>query len=1232
MAQLTLSDYQNNLFSNHFLEERIQEMDEWQETDIDDEYNWLINQYEEAKRYLSNNPNEPRTWKKFIRHVAADLLNHHPEPEPESESGLNPDYTLFNGPKEFLDAKDDEAEFERAYGLLEIKRWRTKFDKSTDDNSNPAYQTYNYVDRLRVPWGILTDGKKWRLYSYEKCGKKTFFEIDLLENVIHEPDEEKAKRNFKLFYLLFRQKAFTPKEKGFADRVLEGSIKYSEKLKDSLKEDVYSAVETACQGFFEFTDQDPDEENRKLVHDSALILMYRLLFIMNAESRGLLPIQNETYQEEYSVQWFQEQIAEKEEIPEFRYNTLGWDRLTKLFRGINSGESLDRNNEIPPYNGGLFEHPKDDDNVDPENEFLAGNALPGPFLKKIIKLLGTTEKGDDLRTVDYRDLDIRHLGSIYEGLLENKLKPPAEENMVLKDGEWKEASQEEFDKAPESRRVEEGNVYLANESGERKATGSYYTPDYIVEYIVENTIGPKVEEKVEKFSEDQTEEQKLADILDLNICDPAMGSGHFLTEATNFIADAIIENIEMEKLDIEEEDETNWAKRQVVQNCIYGVDINPLATELAKVSLWIETMAEGKPLNFLDHHLKVGNSLIGADFEDIFLHPFSEEQKSLEQIDEDKFRFSSPQRMAEKFREEYAKIEEENDENSIEDIKKKEEMYEEFRNELIYKQFKQLANIHTRQYFEEEIDQAEYESELIQSIGAENTHIGSTEWFENAQKDAEERKYFHWQLEFPKVFFGEQNGFDAVVGNPPYLLMEDIPESTRRFAYGSNDKPRYISANSKTNIYALFIEKGYFALAQQGKLGYINPYSWMGNSSFKPFRQFLLKNADLEEITLLPNNIFEDPDTESSILILNNRDSSERLKGRDLSDRDVPKKPELLQKEDFSEFDQRGFLDFPESIITFRLDETDQKIVANIRENTEELQKSCKVDLGVKTADDDKFIGTEKIESRNPKRLLRGKDFERYSYCWRGDYLYYEPEKMKENKSTARPGTEERFEEPKLIMHRFSSENYKVALDKQGHYTLSSTYTIRTENDLPNLETYAAELNSSVIKYYLDKFISGNRLSKTPVRELPIATRENSRLEKKVNNLKESRSKEKNLRNQFLDWLERRFETDENIREILFEKNPNNFSELLNILEEEGFESLLQNFKNQGEIKRNWKEYKEDIDEEKSKRSKLKAEIDSIVFDLYELNEEEVKTILDSLDTPEDEKKDILEKFNEVRD
>lgn len=854
MSQKQETPYDNNLFSNHFLENRVQDLDEWQEAEIKEKFDELQQKYELHKPILDG-LGEEETKNKIIGDFFKMLGHSFVGEQTKRVSGklLKPDYLMIDDEEKEAQIRQDEDRtlFDEAYAVADAKKWDTKLDRSSSDHTNPAFQIYNYVDRLRINWGILTNGKKWRLYAYEDAEADTYYEIDIVEQIF-EKDREEALENFKYFYLFFRQESFLPREEGFVDKVFKGSVSYAKGLEEDLEDDIYDALEITAQGFFETNDIEMTEENIEEVHHSSLILLYRLLFVLNAESRDLLPADNDRYEKKLSLKYLTERLDE-EDSGVFSDDSWAWDeRVNDLFDAIDNGREYGDKFKITAYNGGLFDQE--------EHDFLANHKLKGTHIKKILKKLAQSEDEETEETVlvDYRDLNIRHLGSVYEGLLEHELAE-AKEDMIVEDGEWEPAedSKKDFDEVDETDRVKEGQVYITNESGERKATGSYYTPEYIVEYIVENTVGPKVEEKIEE-AEDESE--VLDKVLELNICDPAMGSGHFLTEATSFIARKVIENGKLEEEDIEEGNEFVWVKRQAVKESIYGVDINPLAVELGKLSLWIETMARGKPLSFLDHHLKVGNSLVGSDFDNIFSHPTEKQKK----IDNDRFKFGTPEDLKQQFKKEYQKIEEKPEETK-EEVHEKEKAYEDFKKSTLYRQVKQLANVHTRQFFDEEADSSDYEGFLV-NMGAEGTIIEEEDWFKSAQSHAKNMNYFHWKIEFPKIFFGETKGFDAVVGNPPYIRSITLKQADKEtWAYL---KESYETASHKEfDIYACFLEKG--NNITDGLLGYILPNKFFTAQFAKPMRELLVSNNLVKEILdFNAYQIFDDVTTYTCVLTL----------------------------------------------------------------------------------------------------------------------------------------------------------------------------------------------------------------------------------------------------------------------------------------------------------------------------------------------------------------------------
>ena len=356
-----------------------------------------------------------------------------------------------------------------------------------------------------------------------------------------------------------------------------------------------------------------------------LALLYRLLFILYAESRALLPTKDARYREALGLRALIERLPARPDAPgqhtpadELPHGI--WARLRRLFRALDDDE---RPEYVPAFNGRLFDrdtHP-----------LLRDLTLADAPLAVMLALLGRTRDG---RLIDYADLAVRQLGSIYEGLLEHQAIAVAVDEMVLVKGPK--------DKAPVivpradagNRRVVEryppGTVYLSNDKGERHAAGTYYTPEPVVRYLVDETLGPLVAG------------ERADEILRLKVLGPAMGSGHFLVAAVDFLARAALA-AEAESASpapaagraprsrargapakpaaraAPGDSATESAvldggvlalKRRIAEQCIYGVDLNDAAVELAKLSLWLATAARGLPLTFLDAHLRAGNSLV----------------------------------------------------------------------------------------------------------------------------------------------------------------------------------------------------------------------------------------------------------------------------------------------------------------------------------------------------------------------------------------------------------------------------------------------------------------------------------------------------------------------------------------------------------------------------------------------------------------------------------------------
>ncbi len=678
------------LFSDYYLNERLKDTPEWAEAEraapILRTFQALM---ADARQKVSRKDEDiirSQLLEPALRALGFTLKHG----KPGGSDAAEPDYVLFSA--------SDQS---KAVAYCNTYVWGRNLDgrDETRDaqtpDENPGALVVSLLERDDAPdWAIVTNGKTWRLYCRRAHSRATnYYEIDL-EETIASPDPGYA---FRYFYLLFRAAAFFPPPSKteapgvgvcFLDRLLADSALYAKELGERLKDRVFEDIfPHFAQGFIAYIraaegpHADLGEERLNQIFHGTLTFLYRLLFLLYAEARDLLPAREVRGYYEISLTKLKTEIAQRagnvlDEAPARLEKAYGatatdlYDRLMRLFEVIDEGDPAVN---VPVYNGGLFiTRPAADD---PTSEaanarFLAAHKIPDRFLALGLDLMARDldAKTQALVPIDFKSLGVRQLGSIYEGLLEFKLRIAPDKMAVVKGKKTDEVipyRQAEAQGLRVRETIRKGQVYLENDRRERKATGSYYTPDYIVKYIIQNTVGPVLADKFEKLTprirqverrfHDAVQRKQvlekvapdrpallmdiasdlLRELFDIKVLDPAMGSGHFLVEGVDFITDRLVQFMnrfrflsyffegtrrtilgEMERqgvtIDPARLTDVNLLKRHVLKRCIYGVDLNPMAVELAQVSLWLDCFTLGAPLSFLDHHLKCGNSLIGA--------------------------------------------------------------------------------------------------------------------------------------------------------------------------------------------------------------------------------------------------------------------------------------------------------------------------------------------------------------------------------------------------------------------------------------------------------------------------------------------------------------------------------------------------------------------------------------------------------------------------------------------
>ena len=853
------------LFSNYFLRNRMKQHLAGRGRSID----------REALAFFRRMNGEIPTGRSGVLELLKGL-GYTPKPSSSSHAmGRHEEYRLFAGGS----ATEAVCVFADAPSL----------DTKVSNESVPSHQAVSALQHSR--WVILTNGLLWRLYSARANAASTnYFEIDL-DNVTTEDDDR-----LQYYVSLFSSSSLLPKEGTTdLDSIYDGGLNYASEIEFELKQKVFGGTlfTNLVKAVLHFSSTTQySEEDLEEAKGIALRLLYRLLFVLYAESRQLLPVGNSGY-DEISLERIRQRLHEFETRPD---ESQLWNSLKILFESISKGN---QKAGVPEYDGELFHH---DGKLD---DLVIGNR----YLAQAISALTTS----DGRGIDYQNLGVRHLGSLYEGLLEYRVVQAKNDLIVYKD-QLLDASFASDQKVKPGSVIEKGDLYLSIGGLVRKGTGSYYTPDEIVSFLVRRGLEPILSARRAQFERHMQEwrsksgkdgalaDKIVSDLLDIRVVDPAMGSGHFLVSAVDQITNWVIERLNdfpdaplaetIEKdrrtvvlyqqskgveIDAALLTDSIVLKRLVMKRCVYGVDINPLAVELAKLSLWLDSFTIGTPLTFLDHHIRCGDSLMGLRLEDI---RSSTLQKTLDSWTDTLSAGG----------ESVLSVVNASADLTPEEVRISRDTYYAIRQKSL--DAKSLLDLRTAIILNSELsDEIPVNTLMILEFLRKNNQA-KPEWWkgvDEALKLASSYNAFHWEIEFPDAFSETARGFDLVIGNPPWdaLMPEDDdffsiyeprfrnigskPEKKKvmdKMLSDENIRRRYElyrqSIKTKlafykdsgiykrrgvghTNLWKLFLERALSLQAGDGKLAIVLPSSIVTDEGGKRLREALFEGS----ITLL---------------------------------------------------------------------------------------------------------------------------------------------------------------------------------------------------------------------------------------------------------------------------------------------------------------------------------------------------------------------------------------------
>ena len=759
---------------------------------------------------------------------------------------------------------------------------------------SPVSYALAKADVENLPYVVVNHGPGLRVYPTEAgigTGRRgrteTFVEVhlDLL------PSDRAA-----YLWLLFSGEALT-RDGTFQD-ILDRSSDYAAELGKRLRERVYGSVvpdlAMAIAGARDL--REPTAQDLTTTYEMALTILFRLLFIAYAEDKDLLPYRSNDRYKARSLKHKARELADmkrqRQEI--FDNSTTHWDEFIRLCRAVHDGQT---EWGVPPYDGGMFSA---DQQVSPVGALLAQVSIPNNVFGPVLVSLLVDETLEGFGPVDFRSLGVREFGTVYEGLLESELCVAEVALIVDKDGLYAPAG----DAEPA---VRQGEIYLHNASGARKATGSYYTKDFAVEHLLDHSLEPALVDHLKRLGELGDRDAGQA-FFDFRVADIAMGSGHFLIAAvdrierrlSSYLANRQLPDVvnELQRLkaaaceamsipaDIAQIEDAQLLRRQIARRCIYGVDINPVAVDLARLSLWIHTFVPGLPLSFLDRTLVRGNSLVGI--------ATMEEVAELLGATAGTLFAALAEQLVGPAREDIARLGKLSDASSAE-IRQAREAYS--------KACQSIAG--TEAMFD--ILAACRLPEMGYQPEPEDLKDPNSEEFRRRHTQAmrilEDMPPFHFPIAFPEVFLRDRAGFDVILGNPPW---EEVQVEEHHFWYLHSPGIRSLSERERQervqelretrpdllaeldrlqredvlaqkvlatgpfpgmevgdiDVYKAFCWRFWqLASTPHGRIGVVLPRSALYAKGSAPFRLAILSEGEFEELTLLLNGrqwVFDD--------------------------------------------------------------------------------------------------------------------------------------------------------------------------------------------------------------------------------------------------------------------------------------------------------------------------------------------------------------------------------------
>ena len=760
-----------------------------------------------------------------------------------------------------------------------------EFSKMNDKGELPEGKLLLECKRHNAGWGIMVSGLRFRLFQVDPeigSAASRFIEIDMEETSESDgrvigmlsPGALKASGGMFQEWITSAQRFGEDLRKGVEARLRDDAL-------PNLARGIGKYV--ATRKAVDLTDR---SEIAK-IEEAVLTLVFRFMFLLHVEARGYLPINNSRYEIHSATGLARDCRAD---ATSYDVNsTVRWDRLRTLVRMIRNG---DREAGVPQYNGSLFA-----DDGFPGAGLLEEVEVTDDFLAPALYAVAYDPENPG-SGLDYASLQIGHLGAIYESLLARKLVR-AKEPLTL------EKKKDVYRPAMKGDKhdVKSGELFYQNEQGGRKSLGVFYTRHEFVRHLLNHSLRPALKDHFDKINALRRQDEAAAAkrLFEFHVVDPAMGSGHFLTTALDMMADAFDNYLadtgglpalreeldalrkQAGKLDAPVED-VDLLRRLILKRCIYGVDISPLAVEIANVTLWLASFVPGLALSYLGSNLKCGDALIGV----------ADPQLIIGGQDAPMFEGPFKTAMAEAVavRQELGAI----SDADAEEVSRSADAHERYIKAT--DGLRRVFDMWTAEPLgltESRADLALYGNLVIDGEYASHARVER-----NASESGQyagRYRFLHWPLEFPHVFSGENPGFDVVVGNPPweevtverlayYAIRQpglrgvvDLKEQQRLMREMESDdlalgaefenlagqlkakRAFFGRAGGYANqgvgdrdLYKLYSERYSLLAKDRGGLGVVLPRSMLVNKGSSKFREWLFRSTSVRRIDTIRNS------------------------------------------------------------------------------------------------------------------------------------------------------------------------------------------------------------------------------------------------------------------------------------------------------------------------------------------------------------------------------------------